>query len=62
MPETTLRELPQGWEDRAVVRQLSRLRLVVPAPPDLLAPKLRRGEPRDRAQAEWAARVGLIPR
>ena len=60
MPHTTLRELPQGWEHRAVVRQLDRLRLVVPAPADLLAPKLRRGEPRDHAQAEWAARIGLI--
>ena len=27
---------------------------------DLLAPKLKRNEPRDRAHAEWAKRVGLL--
>jgi hypothetical protein len=60
MPQTVLRELPQGWEGRAVVSQIGKLRLTTPSPSDLLAPKLRRNEPRDRAQAEWAKRVGLI--
>lgn len=27
---------------------------------DLLAPKLRRGEPRDHKHAEWAREVGLV--
>ena len=33
---------------------------LVPAPADLLAPKLKRNEPRDRAHAEWAKCVGLL--
>lgn len=60
MPPTVLRELPAGWEHRATNRQIGRLRFAVPAPPDLLAPKLRRNEPRDRAHAEWARRIGLL--
>ena len=60
MPATVLRELSAGWEDRATVRQISRLKLTVPAPADLLAPKLRRNEPRDRAHADWARRIGLL--
>ena len=60
MPDTVLRELPQGWPERATVRQIHQLRLSVPAPADLLAPKLRRNEPRDRAHADWAGRVGLL--
>ena len=60
MPATVLRELPTGWEERATVRPISRLRLTVPAPSDLLAPKLRRNEPRDRAHADWARRIGLL--
>lgn len=60
MPDTVLRELPEGWPERATVRQIHQLRLTVPAPADLLAPKLRRNEPRDRAHADWAGRVGLL--
>ena len=60
MPETVLRELPEGWRERAAIRQIHQLRLTIPAPADLLAPKLRRNEPRDRAHADWAGRVGLL--
>lgn len=60
MPETVLRELPGGWEARATVMQVGKLRLTVPAPADILAPKLRRNERRDRAHAEWARRAGLL--
>jgi hypothetical protein len=60
MPKTVLRELPAGWEQRASVQQIGRLRLTVPAAADLLAPKLRRNEPRDRAHEEWARRIGLL--
>jgi hypothetical protein len=60
MPRSILRELPAGWESRAVTTQLGQLRLITPAPADLLAPKLRRNEPRDQVQAQWAKRVGLI--
>ena len=60
MPESVLRELPDGWKSRATERQIGKLNLLVPTPADLLAPKLKRNEPRDRAHAEWAKRVGLI--
>ena len=60
MPDTVLRGLPAAWERRATVRQVGQLRLVVPSPTDLLAPKLKRNEPRDRAHAEWAKSVGLL--
>ncbi len=61
MPNTVLKSLPAGWEQRASTRQISRLRLTVPAPADLLAPKLQRNEARDRSHAEWARRIGLLP-
>jgi hypothetical protein len=60
MPESVLRELPAGWEGRTTVKQIDQLHLTVPAPSDLLAPKLRRNEPRDRAHADWARRIGLM--
>jgi len=60
MPETVLNDLPTGWKQRATQRQIGKLNLLVPAPADLLAPKLKRNEPRDRTHAEWAKRVGLL--
>ena len=60
MPESVLNELPAGWKQRAAQKQIGKLNLLVPAPADLLAPKLKRNEPRDRAHAEWAKRVGLL--
>jgi hypothetical protein len=61
MPEAVLREFPADWLSRAAVKSYGRLKLTVPAPSDLLVPKLRRNEPRDRAHQDWAERVGLIP-
>ena len=60
MPESVLRELPNGWEQRATKKQIGKLNLTVPSPADLLSPKLRRNEPRDRAHAAWARQVGLL--
>ena len=60
MPEIVLQGLPTGWEPRATVRQIGSLRLTVPAAADLLAPKLRRNEPRDRAHEAWARSIGLL--
>ena len=60
MPASVLRELPAGWEQRATQKQIGKLLLLVPSPVDLLAPKLKRNEPRDRAHAEWASHVGLL--
>jgi hypothetical protein len=45
-------EKEHGWH-------INLMRVVVPAPRDLLVPKLARGEPRDLVHAEWAARTGL---
>jgi len=60
MPRAVLRELPQGWESRASRAVYGRLEVVVPSPADLLAPKLRRDEPRDRAHHAWALGAGLL--
>lgn len=60
MPATVLREMPEGFKERAVIRQIGFLRLVVPSPNDLLAPKLRRAEPRDLSHANWAKSIGLL--
>lgn len=60
MPESVLRELPTGWESRVTQKQIGRLLLRVPAPADLIVPKLKRNEPRDRAHAEWARTIGLL--
>ena len=60
MPDSVLRELPSGWEQRGTRREIGKLHFLVPAPADLLAPKLKRNEPRDRAHAEWAKLVGLL--
>ena len=61
MPDAVLWELPAGWEARVSVATYAQLTATVPSPPDLLAPKLRRNEPRDRAHEAWARRVGLLP-
>jgi hypothetical protein len=60
MPESVLLGLPAGWQTRAVRRQIGKLNLIVPAPEDVLVPKLKRNEPRDLAHAEWAKKVGLL--
>jgi hypothetical protein len=60
MPDAVLKEFTADWRARATQRKYGLLELVVPAPQDLLAPKLKRGEPRDHAHAAWARRVGLL--
>jgi hypothetical protein len=60
MPESVLREFPSDWNDRATAGVYGPLRVLVPAPADLLVPKIKRGEPRDHAHAAWAKRVGLL--
>jgi len=60
MPESVLKEFPAGWGERASSKRYGKLDVVVPSPKDLLAPKLKRGEPRDHAHAAWAKRVGLL--
>ena len=60
MPHSVLRELPPAWRERASKRHYGPVTLIVPHPEDLLAPKLKRGEPRDLKHSEWAKRIGLI--
>lgn len=60
MPEAVLREFASDWEARASKKSYGLVEVKVPSPADLLVPKLKRNEPRDRAHAVWARRVGLI--
>lgn len=60
LPASVLQEFSEGWETRASRRSYGNLTVIVPAPADLLVPKLKRGEPRDRAHAEWAKRLGMV--
>lgn len=60
MPKFALRDFPAGWQDRTTATTFGLLQVVLPAPADILTPKLERGEPRDRAHAEWARQVGLL--
>lgn len=60
MPDYVLREFPAGWETRTATHTYGFLTVVVPSPDDLLAPKRRRNEPRDRAHDAWASAVGLL--
>jgi hypothetical protein len=60
MPQSVLQEMPIAWKERATEKQIGKLTLLVPSPADLLAPKLKRNEPRDRAHADWAKQIGLL--
>jgi hypothetical protein len=60
MPPLVLREFPADWENRAARKPYGLLEVVVPSAADLLIPKRKRNEPRDRAHAEWAKRVGMV--
>jgi hypothetical protein len=60
LPASVLREFPSDWEQRAKQRTYGRLTVIVPSPSDLLVPKLKRNEPRDRMHAEWARQVELV--
>lgn len=54
MPSAVLSEMPDGWAQRAQKKNYGRLEVIVPSVEDLLVPKLKRGEPRDKAHAAWA--------
>lgn len=60
MPDLVLREFAQDWRDRAASKGYGQLTVQVPSPADLLVPKRKRNEPRDRAHEAWARSVGLI--
>jgi hypothetical protein len=60
MPDSALRELPSDWQRRSSKKTYGFLTVEVPAPDDLLAPKLKRGEPRDLAHGQWARYNALV--
>jgi hypothetical protein len=60
MPDLVLREFPSDWQSRAVEKNYGVLEVALPSVADLLVPKRKRNEPRDRLHAEWAKRVGLV--
>ena len=60
MPRMVLDQLLNGWRDRSASADYGLLTLTVPSAADLLAPKLRRGEPRDLQHETFARKLGLI--
>ena len=54
MPMAVLQEMPVDWEIRATRKHYGKLEVIVPSVEDLITPKLKRGEPRDKLHAEWA--------
>ncbi|MFM1905013.1 MAG: hypothetical protein RLZZ440_2913 [Planctomycetota bacterium] len=60
LPASVLKEFPADWEQRAALRTYGRLTVVVPSPADILVPKLKRNEPRDRKHADWAKHIGIL--
>jgi hypothetical protein len=57
MPVSVLQEMKAGWQQRAFKKVYGSLEVVVPSVEDLLAPKLKRGEPRDILHASWAKQL-----
>jgi len=57
MPTAVLGEMPTDWERRASRKVYGYLEVVVPSIDDLLFPKLKRGEPRDKLHASWAEKL-----
>ena len=60
MPEAVLSEFRTDWMSRATTKAYGRLEVTVPSPADLLTPKLKRNEARDRAHAAWAKDLGML--
>jgi len=57
MPKAVLSEMPADWKSRSFRKTYGLLEVIVPSVDDLLIPKLKRGEPRDKAHVEWARKV-----
>jgi hypothetical protein len=60
MPSMVLEHFPSDWRLRASAQQYGELKVIVPSPRDLLVPKLRRNEARDRQHEAFAKGLGLI--
>lgn len=57
MPMAVLNEMPADWTSRASCKIYGKLTVTVPSVDDLLIPKLKRAEPRDKLHAEWAKQL-----
>jgi len=55
MPKMALNEFPVDWETRASRKQYGKLTVTVPGVEDIMIPKRKRGEPRDRKHDDYAA-------
>lgn len=60
MPNMVLDHLPTQWQQRAFSHTYGNLTVVVPTADDLLTPKRKRGEPRDRQHEAFASNLGLV--
>ncbi len=61
MPNRVLEDFPPDWESRSSSKTYGALTVTVPSPADLLVPKRKRNEPRDRAHETWAKTIHLLP-
>jgi len=59
-PRGALDGLPSDWQWRLSKKDYGSLSVEVPAPEDILMPKLKRGEARDLAHHQWALYNGLV--
>lgn len=55
MPKSVLKEFPEDWEKRSTTKKYRRLTVTVPSVADLMIPKRKRGEPRDKKHEEYAS-------
>jgi hypothetical protein len=55
-----LKEFPAEWSSRAMTKSYGFLTVTVPTVADVLLPKRKRNEPRDRAHDAWATKLGLL--
>lgn len=60
MPRMVLDQLPEGWRERTSEAAYGHLTVIVPTAADLLAPKRKRGEPRDVQHEAFARQLGLV--
>jgi hypothetical protein len=60
MPRMVLDTFPIGWEERVSVKIYGHLIVTIPHPKDLLAPKMKRNEPRDQQHIRLATKLHLI--
>ena len=60
LPDGALEGLPSDWQSRSSHKYYDMLSVEVPAPEDLILPKLKRNEPRDLAHHQWALYNGLL--